>query len=197
MRIISGKKRGALLDCPEGGALRPSADRVREGLFNILASGRYGDVLASPVIADIFAGVGSLGLEAWSRGDSSGGARHIIFIEKDRRALAALNRNIEKLEAGDAAIVLGHDATARINWPVGQAGLIFMDPPWIRTDDDDDLALMALENLIAHDAVADGALVSIEHDHRRPAALPDGVALLEVRKWGKVACTLARYQIRH
>ena len=61
MRIISGKKRGALLDCPEGGAIRPTADRVRQGLFNVLSAGAYGDVLASPVIADVFAGVGSLG----------------------------------------------------------------------------------------------------------------------------------------
>ncbi len=188
MRIISGKRRGAILECPEGGRVRPTADRVREGLFNVLASGTYGDVLASPVIADIFAGVGSLGLECWSRG-----APQIVFVERDQIALAALYHNIKKLGLGDAAAVLNRDATSTLVWPAEKANLIFLDPPWIRNDDDDDLAFMALENLIKHDVIADGALISIEHDHRRPAALPPSISYLDTRKWGKTACTLAQF----
>ena len=189
MRIISGKRRGALLDCPEGGVVRPTADRVREGLFNILAGGKYGDVLASPVIADVFAGVGSLGLECWSRG-----AAQVIFVEKNPTALAALNANIAKLGCGDAAVVINRDVTSKLIWPAAPAGLVFLDPPWIHNDNDDDLALIALNNMIAHGTIADNALISIEHDHRRPAALPDNMTVLDVRKWGKTAVTLARFQ---
>ena len=193
MRIISGKKRGTVLDCPEGGKVRPSADRVREGLFNILASGRYGDVLSSPIIADIFAGVGSLGLEAWSRGQLNGGALQVIFVEKDREALISLNTNIKKVGLGDSAHVITRDATSKLIWPAGKAGLVFLDPPWIHNDGDDDLAFMALENLKALDAFEEGAVISIEHDYRRPAKLPEQFEYLDTRKWGKTACTLARF----
>jgi len=194
MRIISGSKRGALLEVPQGGKVRPTADRVREGLFNILGSGRYGDVLASPVIADVFSGVGSLGLESWSRGNLKSGAPHIIFIEQDQDALHALNLNIKKLNLGDSATVIKRDATKKLIWPAGKANLVFLDPPWIHHDDDDDLALMALENLIALDALEGGAFISIEHDYRRPAQLPESCKVLDTRKWGKTACTFARYE---
>ena len=83
MRIISGKKRGTNMMAPEGGQVRPTADRVREGLFNILSSRKYSDTLSSPVIADIFAGTGMLGLEAWSRG-----AAQVVFVENNSAALA-------------------------------------------------------------------------------------------------------------
>lgn len=76
MRIISGKRRGALLNVPSGGLVRPTADRVRQGLFNLLMGGRYGKPLDGVVVADVFAGSGALGLEAWSRG-----AETIVMVE--------------------------------------------------------------------------------------------------------------------
>ena len=189
MRIISGKRRGTHLDCPDGGEIRPTADRVREGLFNILSGTKYGDALSSPVIADVFAGVGSLGLECWSRG-----AAHIIFIENKPIALKTLTQNIKKLGCGDAAVIINRDAASPLAWPAAPAGLVFLDPPWIRDDQDDDLAQMALNNLIALGAIADGAIISIEHDHRRSAVIPDKVERLDVRKWGKTGVTLARFE---
>ncbi|MCE2516823.1 MAG: RsmD family RNA methyltransferase [Alphaproteobacteria bacterium] len=186
MRIISGKKRGALLAVPEGGQVRPTADRVREGLFNVLTGGRYKLNFRELIVADIFAGTGALGLEAYSRG-----AAQVIFVENNPLALAALNANITKLNPGDAAAVVPRDATRNLAWPAAPAGLVFLDPPWIYQDDDRDLAHDALVNLIALGVVAEGALISIEHDHRRPAALPDGVTPLDSRKWGKSACTIA------
>lgn len=189
MRIISGKRRGAHLNTPDGGAVRPTADRVRQGLFNVLAAGAYGDVLKNTVIADVFAGVGSLGLECWSRG-----ADRIVFIENNPAALKALHHNIDKLGCGDAATVISRDATTKLIWPVEPAGLVFLDPPWIHHDDDADLALLALDNLITHGAMAQDAIISIEHDHRRPAAVPAAIDILDVRKWGKTAITLGRYR---
>ena len=188
MRIISGKKRGTVLAAPDGGEIRPSADRVREGLFNILAGGKHGPALESPVVADIFAGTGMLGLEAWSRG-----ARQVVFVENNPVALAALKANMRRLGPGDAGVVVPRDATRRLAWPAAPAGLVFLDPPWRKTDDDPDLALAALENLAGLGAVADGALLSIEHDRRRPARLPGNCELLETRRWGKTAVTLARF----
>lgn len=188
MRIISGKKRGALLAVPEGGQVRPTADRVREGLFNVLTGGRYGLNFRELIVADVFAGTGALGLEAWSRG-----AAQVIFVENNPLALAALNANLDKLDPGAAAAVVPRDATRKLAWPAAAAGLIFLDPPWIYHDDDRDLAHEALANLIALEVVAEGALISIEHDHRRPPRLPQGVIAIDTRKWGKSACTIARY----
>ena len=188
MRIISGRKRGTVLAAPEGGEVRPTADRVREGLFNILATGRHGPVLETPVVADVFAGTGMLGLEAWSRG-----ARQVVFVENNPTALGSLEANIRRLGLGDAGVVMPRDATRNLAWPAGPAGLVFLDPPWRRSDSDPDLALDALVNLIGIGAVAKGAVLSIEHDHRRPANLPDGCEMLETRRWGKTAVSLAMY----
>ena len=187
MRIISGRKRGAVLAAPDGGEVRPTADRVREGLFNILAAGGHGPALDSPVVADVFAGTGMLGLEAWSRG-----ARQVVFVENAPAALAALEANMRRLGVGDAGVVVPRDATRNLAWPAGPAGLVFLDPPWRRSDDDPDLALAALANLIGIGAVAEGALLSIEHDRRQPPALPPGCVLLEERRWGRAAVSLAR-----
>ena len=189
MRIISGKRRGAQLATPEGGLVRPTADRVRQGLYNLLLGGRYGKPLDVPVIADVFAGSGALGLEAWSRGGEV-----IVMVENNPIALTALKANINKLDAGDQTQVVTRDATRAFAWPADPAGLIFMDPPWMYHDDDPDLAHMALTTMIEIGAVAKDALISIEHDVRRPACLPDDVVHLETRNWGKSACTLCRYQ---
>ena len=188
MRIISGKRRGAQLAVPEGGVVRPTADRVRQGLFNLLLGGRYGKALDVPVIADVFAGSGALGLEAWSRG-----ADDIVFVENNPIAMKALEANIQKLDAEDETTIIRRDATRSMAWPTAPAGLIFIDPPWQYHDDDPDLALLALSNLINMGAVAPDALISIEHDARRPAHLPHGVEHLETRNWGKSACTLCAY----
>lgn len=189
MRIISGKKRGALLAVPEGLSVRPTADRTREGLFNLLTGGRYGKPLEARVIADVFAGSGSMGLEAWSRG-----AMQVVFIENGEDAFAALEGNIAKLGCGDAVRALRRDATRRLAWPAAPAGLVFLDPPWRKHDADPDLAGEALENLLAAGAIADDALISIEHDHRRLPELPAGMTHLETRRWGKSACSLYRHE---
>lgn len=188
MRIIGGKKRGVRLESPDGGSVRPTADRVREGLFNILSSGQFGGTLDGSVVVDLFAGVGSMGLEAWSRG--AGG---VTFIEKNPAALEILYSNIEKLGCGGYVSVIESDATLPFAWPLSPAEMIFVDPPWRRHEDDADLALLGLENLIALGAIADGGVIAVEHDYRRPASVPSSMTILDCRKWGKTAVTLARF----
>ena len=188
MRIISGKRRGALLNVPSGGLVRPTADRVRQGLFNVLMGGRYIKSFDGVVVADIFAGSGALGLEAWSRGSEK-----VVMVENNPIALACLDANIQKLTADDDIHIIRRDATRNFAWPGEPADLVLIDPPWQYHDDDPDLAFIALSNLITLGHVADGALISIEHDRRRPANLPDTIEPLETRQWGKSACTLGRH----
>lgn len=120
MRIIAGKWRGRKLFAPKGKTTRPTADRTRERLFSMLTS-RLGDFEDLQVL-DLFAGSGALGLEALSRG-----AAHCTFVEKERDALRALDKNIETLDA-DADLKIGsvlHLGKARQAYDV-----VLMDPPY-------------------------------------------------------------------
>lgn len=124
MRIIAGKWRGRPIVAPKGDATRPTADRVREALFSMLASrlGSFEDL----AVADLFAGSGALGLEALSRGAAS-----CIFVEQDKAALDALRTNITKL---GGAKEIGADVRAQSVLALGHAvaplDLIVMDPPY-------------------------------------------------------------------
>src|SRR5690606_41899371 len=106
MRIVAGRHRGARLEAPPGDATRPTSDRARQALFDTLTGGRFDIDLNEAVVLDLFAGTGALGLEALSRG-----AARAVFVEKDRTALAVLNRNIAHLKAGACTLVLAQDAT--------------------------------------------------------------------------------------
>lgn len=122
MRIIAGEWRGRRIDAPRGEATRPTADRTRETLFNMLAS-RLGSFEGLRV-ADLFAGSGALGLEALSRG-----AAHCLFVEQDRAALDTIRANIRSLDAGarasvEAGSVMGLRAARE------PLDLILLDPPY-------------------------------------------------------------------
>ena len=121
MRIIAGEWRGRKLAAPEGMATRPTADRVRETLFNMLAS-RIGSFEGLRV-ADLYAGSGALGLEALSRG-----AAFASFVEQDTGAIVAIRANIAALDAGDRTQVLARSASALS--PSQPFDLIFADPPY-------------------------------------------------------------------
>jgi 16S rRNA (guanine966-N2)-methyltransferase len=119
VRIIAGKWRGRTIEAPPGQATRPTADRVRETLFSMLASrlGSFEDLR----VADLFAGSGALGLEALSRGAASA-----TFVESDAKAAAIIRRNAEKL--GTSAQILGSSALALPR--SDPFDLIFADPPY-------------------------------------------------------------------
>ncbi len=120
MRVVAGELKGRRLAAPAGGATRPTTDRVREAVFNALASI---DAVVDARVLDLYAGSGALGIEALSRG-----AAHCTFVERDRAALAAIDENIATLGLGDRARVLVADgiaAAARVD-----ADLAFADPPY-------------------------------------------------------------------
>ncbi len=171
MRIIAGRWRGRPLIAPQGQATRPTADRVREALFSMLAS-RLG-TFEGLQVADLFAGSGALGLEALSRG-----AAHCVFVEKDRAAVEAIRRNIASL--GAAADVLARGAEhAALPRPVD---LAFLDPPY-----GSDLAPAVLAKL----PLAPGGWVSVETG-RGEAVAVDGYRIDSERIHGKARLTLLR-----
>jgi 16S rRNA (guanine966-N2)-methyltransferase len=151
MRIISGKWRGRPLVAPKGEATRPTADRVREALFSMLASrvGSFEDL----AVADFFAGSGALGIEALSRGAAS-----CIFVEQDRPALDALRTNLTKL---GGAKEIGADVRAQSVLALGHAvaplDLILMDPPYGSGG-----GAVALDKLARIGWVGDATWISIE-----------------------------------
>ena len=111
MRIIAGSRRGAKLTKLDAVNTRPTADRVRESLFNILDSGRFGRALHGAVVIDAFAGTGALGLEALSRGATSA-----CFIEQSAVALLVLRANLKKLDMLRHSQIIAGDATSLLHW---------------------------------------------------------------------------------
>jgi 16S rRNA (guanine966-N2)-methyltransferase len=151
MRIIAGKWRGRPLVAPKGEATRPTADRVREALFSMLAS-RVGS-FEELAVADFFAGSGALGIEALSRGAAS-----CIFVEQDKPALDALRVNLTKL---GGAKEIGADVRAQSVLALGLAAkpldLILMDPPY-----DSGAGAVALDKLNRLGWIGEATWVSIE-----------------------------------
>jgi 16S rRNA (guanine966-N2)-methyltransferase len=168
MRIVAGAWRGRRLVAPPGTATRPTADRVRQALFDMLLHAPWGGrgTLEQARVLDAFAGTGALGLEALSRG-----AAHATFVEHDRAALAALRANIAACGADDRASVLPGDAT-RLP-PGAPFSLIFLDPPYGQG-----LVEAALAALARNGRLAPGALAVAELGRREPLT-PAGEALAE------------------
>ncbi|CAH2601188.1 Ribosomal RNA small subunit methyltransferase D [Rhodovastum atsumiense] len=125
MRIISGAFRGRGLVAPQGAVTRPTADRVRQALFDMLMHAPWAgrDALVGRPVLDAFAGSGALGLEALSRG-----ASHATFLDRDRAAIAALRANVAGFHAEDRATILLADATRPP--PGTPCALVFLDPPY-------------------------------------------------------------------
>ncbi len=152
MRIVAGEWRGRTLAAPPGQATRPTADRVRQTLFDMLLHAPWGGRarIEGARVLDAFAGTGALGLEALSRG-----AAEAAFIERDRAALATLRANVAACRAEQRCRVLAGDATAP---PPGVAcQLLFLDPPYAQG-----LAGAALAALAARGWIAPGALLAVE-----------------------------------
>jgi 16S rRNA (guanine966-N2)-methyltransferase len=184
MRIIAGKHRHRVLLAPEGGATRPTSDRARESLFDILAHGRYAeqDVCLDAMVLDVFAGTGAFGLEALSRG-----ARHAVFIEKDRAARAALQQNITTLgETAHSAIING-DAT-RPPRATGACSLVFLDAPY-----GENLSVPALKALAQSGWLADGALAVVEIAAKEDLDVPEKFEALDERRYGAAKFVFLRY----
>ncbi len=187
MRVIAGKHRGRKLLAPEGKGVRPTSERAREALFDILAHGRLSDGPAyeDAQVLDAFAGTGAFGLEALSRG-----ARRVTFMEKDRQVRALLQQNVEMLGETQQAAILSADAT-RPPRASGACSLAFLDPPYR-----EDLAARALKALAATGWLAPSALVIVELAAREDLEAPAGFELLEERRYGAAKFVFFRYETK-
>ncbi len=172
MRVIAGTFRGRSLEAPPGAGTRPITDRVKETLFNILGHrlavpGQLPDVH----VLDLFAGPGSLGIEALSRG-----ARTCTFVERDREALRCLRQNIQHLDLQEVCTLLTDNAwTLRPQQLAAGFGLIFVDPPY-RDAQDPRRVLDLLERLAP--SLAPGGLIVFRCSTRAPALPPGGLGAL-------------------
>jgi len=174
MRIISGALKGRKLAALPGFATRPTTDRVRESIFNIIAA----DIENARVL-DLFAGTGALGLEALSRG-----AAGAVFVDASTGAVNIIRKNIAACRAESRARIIQWNITKNLNClqPAAPAfDLVFMDPPY-----DHNLILPALENLMKKDVMKNSATVIIEHSAREPIpeSLPE-LHLADRRAYGK------------
>ena len=180
MRIIAGTHRGtALASVGKGDAgahLRPTTDRVRENLFNMLTGGRYGDPITDARVLDLFAGTGALGLEALSRG-----AAHVTFVDDGRKAQQLIRENIQKLGRKTDTKTINRDAR---RLPEGTpCNLIFLDPPYGKN-----MGAAALNSALKSGWIAPDALIVWEESAAQEP--PEGFALLDHRKYGDTWITL-------
>ncbi len=173
MRVIGGRLRGRTLAGPKSPAIRPTADRLRESLFNILIHS-YSDPITEARVLDLFAGTGALGIEALSRG-----AAFALFVDEGAEARALLRENTAALGLGGVSRIFRRDATKLgPAHPVEPFSLAFLDPPYGHG-----LAEKSLASARAGDWFVPGALIVVEETKKAQFAAPAGFAELERRDY--------------
>lgn len=183
MRIVGGKFRGRALATPAHEGLRPTSDRVRESLFNILAHGIDGFSQEGARVIDLFAGTGALGLEALSRG-----ASYALLVDSEADSRALIRRNIEAFGLTGVTKIWRRDATDL--GPIGNMtpfSLAFLDPPYGQG-----LAERALASLVDGGWLTAGAVVVVEERKGVAPMLPGVLAEIDRRSWGDTEVTFAR-----
>lgn len=185
MRIVAGQFRGTALAAvgkgDVGAHLRPTTDRVRESLFNVLQGGKFGDPISDSRVLDLFAGTGALGLEALSRG-----AEHVCFVDDGRKSQSLIRQNIQITRSKPATRLLTRDAARLPTNEDAPYDLIFLDPPYGKG-----LGTKALLSAAAGGWIADEALVVFEESSAQMA--PEGFSLLDQRKYGDTHVTFLEY----
>lgn len=185
MRIVGGRFRGRTLKGPASDAIRPTSDRLRETIFNILAHG-YGDLIGGARVLDLFAGTGAMGLEALSRG-----AAFALFVDESAGARGIIRENVEALGVGGQSRLFRRDATrlgpAAPNEPFS---LAFCDPPYGKG-----LAERALASCRDGGWLSTDALVVLEEAGDAPVKLPEDFALIEKREYGEAQLVFGRFGV--
>jgi 16S rRNA (guanine966-N2)-methyltransferase len=183
MRVVGGRLRGRVLTGPKSQTIRPTADRLRESLFNILAHA-YGDPVAQARVLDLFAGTGALGIEALSRG-----AAFALFVDESAEARALIRENVAALGLGGVSRIFRRDAR-RLGaaHPVEPFSLAFADPPYGR-----DLACAALAAARDGGWLVPDALIVVEEAAKSDFAAPEGFSELERRAYDDTELIFCRF----
>lgn len=192
MRIVSGEFRGKALIAPKGEATRPTSDRARQAIFNILEHAPWSEGLRGRRVIDLFAGSGALGFEALSRG-----AAFCLFVETAEAARGAIRENVDALGGGEGAL-FGRTRVHRrsaidLGVRPGADGpafdLAFLDPPYAQG-----LGEQALERLAAGGWLASGAIVVFERGVAEATPEVAGYTMLDVRDYGAARIHFLKYQ---
>jgi 16S rRNA (guanine966-N2)-methyltransferase len=193
MRIVGGRHRGRPLQAPQGRDVRPTSDRTRESLFNIVQHSAWGtdgaDPVADAIVLDAFCGTGALGLEALSRG-----AAEILFLDRSRESLALARDNAAMLGEEERCRFAAGDATNPPPGPAlrqtdGQpATLVLLDPPYGQ-----DLITPALTGLTRAGWIAAGALICAELEVRAALVPPAGFSILDERRYRLTRLVFLRF----
>ena len=182
MRVVGGRLKGRALQAPASRAVRPTSDRLRESLFDILVH-RYEGVLEGARVADLFAGTGALAIEALSRG-----AAFALFVDNGAEARALLRGNVEALALGGVTRIWRADATKLGKAPAGPPfGLVFLDPPY-----EQGLAGPALAGLVDGGWLAPGALVVVEESAKAELLSPPGLVVDDQRVQAETRLTFLK-----
>jgi 16S rRNA (guanine966-N2)-methyltransferase len=173
MRVVGGRLGGRTLAAPKSQAIHPTADRLREALFNILTHA-YGDPVSGARVLDLFAGTGALGIEALSRG-----AAFVLFVDDGAEARALLRENATALGLGGTSRIFRRDATklGPVH-PLEPFALAFLDPPYGQG-----LAEKALASAHAGGWLTPNALIVVEEAVKSKFAAPEGFSELERRRY--------------
>jgi 16S rRNA (guanine966-N2)-methyltransferase len=185
MRIVGGKLKGRAIRTPEGSHTRPTSDRARESLFNVLAHAAWAPQLAGARVIDAFAGSGALGFEALSRG-----AAFCLFIETDSAARGSIRDNVEAFQLFGNTRIHRRSATDLGPKPAGLGqpfDLVFMDPPYARG-----LVPEALDQLTRGAWIAPNALVVAETSASEPAPAAPDWETLDERDYGAARVSFLR-----
>ena len=186
MRVVGGQFRGRVLAAPKNAATRPTSDRVREAVFNILAHGCGSFAMDGARVLDLFAGTGALGVEALSRG-----AGFCMFVEEDATARGSIRENVDTLGLTGITKIFRRDAS-----DLGEAGkyagfsLLFADPPY-----DTGLAAKALASAAGGGWLAADAIAVIEERAGVEVRLPPAFQQWDARTWGDTQMVFARYRV--
>ena len=182
MRVVGGRLRGRTLVGPKSSAIRPTADRRREAVFNILLHA-YGDPMTGARVLDLFAGSGALGIEALSRG-----AAFALFVDQSAEARALLRENITALGLGGTSRIFRRDATKLGPvYPLAPFSLVFLDPPYGQG-----LAAQAIESARTGGWLAPEALIVVEEAAAAAFSVPPAFREIERRRYGDTEFSLLR-----
>ena len=180
MRVISGTYRGCVLKGPKHEGLRPTADRVKEALFNII-----GAKIHDSDFLDLFAGTGSIGIEALSRG-----ARSAIFADNNHLSIKLLHENLKIIKSGESIRVLQSDAAKALNILAGEQlffDLIFLDPPF-----ESELFSIIPSMIVQLKLLKKDGYLIIEHPSRLAVTVPE-LEVIKDRKYGDISLTFFQY----
>ena len=185
VRIISGRNKGRKLSVPKGPSIRPTSDRIRESIFNILSSYLKGG-FSGKVVADLFSGTGALGLEALSRG-----AQSAILVDKQSDAINLIKHNVQNFEEEENTLVLQRDSTRIGALPNGcfKANIVFLDPPY-----EQGMVSKALESVINNKWLERNALCVIEMSTKETLNCLREFEQVDERKYGTTVIYFIKFR---